>query len=462
MRTNMIMNALIILLGFAPMLVSAAVAYDNSAFSTTFVNQSSITYPMTVGSGSNRQLVIFNFVSAACGNAEPTVSSVTFDGVALTKVITEASECVGSDHTMWTMPAGTQPASGTHDIVVTLTGTLTNRGRLRSNAMSFINVHQTTTFSASPVSATGSGTALAVTIGASGANDLVINGACTGNWFTGAGQTQIMLNTGSTYNGCDNDATGSAVGGTTSQTWTSNNNDHWSMIGAALKAAGATPVALDATAFEQSTQSITYSLTVGSGINRGLIVFASRSSNNGSTTYRVLSITYAGVALEKITGKIITGGEHNYIEMWSLPAGTMPTSGTNIIVVTFDGINIFGSCVNSSWAMSVTGLDQATTVVDTAKASQINTTFTAGLAAGSAGDMPIMGVCAGSALVSTTETSHILNTSAGTGNCRSIGLATGASGDTSMSWTQTSSDAGVFIGAVLKSYVKVRHKVSAD
>jgi hypothetical protein len=203
-------------------------------------------------------------------------------------------------------------------------------------------------------------------------------------------------------------------------------------------------------------------MTVGTGINRALVVYASRSSSSGAFTFPVDSVTYAGVSLILVKKKVMVGAENNYLEAWALPAGTMPATGANNVVINFSGMFNSGNPSVNGMAMSFTGVDQATLYTDTSTASQINTTPNVTVNASSAQDMPISGVCARSALTGTTETSRLTVDSGGGGYCRYAGMATAAGGDTALSWTQTSNMIAVTVAVVLKGYVKILHKVISD
>ena len=81
---------------------------------------SSITTPVTVASGTNRRLVV-TVASNDAGSPVPP-ASVTYNGVALTMSVSKINGAGGSDNytSIWELPA---PDTGTHDLVVTSTGT---------------------------------------------------------------------------------------------------------------------------------------------------------------------------------------------------------------------------------------------------------------------------------------------------------------------------------------------------
>ena len=152
----------------------ANVIYDNAASITNF---NGLTYPVTVGSNSNRALAVFVHL-ATNGDTPPTISSVTYAGVALTQIVHKVN---GTDGTtfgdLWALPAGTQPATGTNYVVITLSGPVTPDQTIHSGAISAYNVDQSTTFT-STGSNDGASASATLTLSSSGANDLLIDSLC--------------------------------------------------------------------------------------------------------------------------------------------------------------------------------------------------------------------------------------------------------------------------------------------
>jgi hypothetical protein len=438
-----------------------AASYDASASTETMAGDSSITYPLTVGSGANRQLVVFAWMATACAaSMEPVVSSVTYNGVALTPIInlSPAAQCAYAHYSMWAMPAGTQPASGTHDVVVTLASAHKKRGRLRSGAMSFTGVDQTTTFT-STISAEGTGTAIAATLPSSGANDMVVMGTCHGGSLTSTTHTERWRLNSNGYNSCNNDGGATAAGGTTSLSWTGSVSDKWAIFGGSLKAAAASTVAFDNSAQAQSHFSFTYPLTVGSGLNRALAVFVN-VGGNCTDTQSVYSVTYAGVALEQVVSQANATCSGAFVELWSLPVGTMPISGTNNVVVTI-GDAFTGNMFAHTGAISASGVSQSQIFTSTVGNSGNGTAVTATLPSSGANDLVISGICNGNSVTSTGQTSRWIDNETTTGTCGNSGGATAAGGTTALSWT-VATDYWVIVGASFKNYVKVSHKVTND
>lgn len=94
---------------------------------------SSLTYSATVGAIANGILV----VGVEYYNWALSVSSLTFNGVSLTKAIRTNNGSLNAATEIWYL---VNPPSGAHSVVVTLTGST----QLCSSAASFSGVHQTT------------------------------------------------------------------------------------------------------------------------------------------------------------------------------------------------------------------------------------------------------------------------------------------------------------------------------
>lgn len=103
----------------------------------TLTGGSSKTIPFVVGSGSNRAL----FVSAAVLGDAPTVTGVTYNGVAMTQLwqLDASTSGVLAKNSGWILVA---PASGNHNVVVTYSAA--NGGYAAFGVASFAGVNQTT------------------------------------------------------------------------------------------------------------------------------------------------------------------------------------------------------------------------------------------------------------------------------------------------------------------------------
>jgi hypothetical protein len=231
------------LLMLLPTQARAQVTYDNAASSNCGVC-SSLTYSLTVGSGSNRALAVWVFISYNIFNfpAAPYVTGITYAGVSLIPIAIRA----GSDETigraeLWALPAGTQPTSGANNVVVTLSGTA-QMNSMHSGAISVAGVDQTQTFTSIQTNTGGNGYSAFMTLPLSGANDLVFDGVCAGYSVNSTSQTQQVINNVSDSTSCDNDGIATAAGGTVYLSWTTNTGDAspgdlFQMVGGSFHAA---------------------------------------------------------------------------------------------------------------------------------------------------------------------------------------------------------------------------------
>jgi hypothetical protein len=189
-------------------------------------------------------------VSVAQFTNVPTVSSVTYAGVSL-NLVTSATWSSGINIYLYSLPPGTQPASGTNNVVVTLNWALNTgnggggtSGSVHSGAISAYNVDPATTFTSynAVVSSTQT-TSATITIGSSNANDLSFAAGCSGTTFNGTTFTS-QWNCSNTNtpevcteaNYCDATAGITAAGGTTTLSWAIS-KDSWALVGGAFKAA---------------------------------------------------------------------------------------------------------------------------------------------------------------------------------------------------------------------------------
>lgn len=237
---------LFLYLFLVPDTVYAAVAVDDST-SDRCTSCSTLSYPFTVGSsGVNRLLVVGVAVN---GSPAPTVSSVTYNGVALTQIGTQLDSAPGYENIsridQWRLVA---PATGTHNVVVTLSSAA---GALLSGATSLTGVDQ-----GSPVRGytadDGWSTTASVTV-SSADGDLVLDTVCNGNSVGAPSQDQqYVLNNSSSY-GCDNIG-GSTKAGASSvvMSW-GVGNDIWIHFAAAIKPAGASQMTLQNASLGRAT-----------------------------------------------------------------------------------------------------------------------------------------------------------------------------------------------------------------
>ncbi|MDG1893656.1 MAG: DUF4347 domain-containing protein [Fuerstiella sp.] len=204
------------------------VAVDASS-SGSASSQASVTVSHAT-SGENRLML----VSVATDPHGESVASVTYNGVSLSPVGAEEDAGAHSRAEIWSLTA---PDTGTHDVVVTMTGT--GYFGVNVGVMTFTDVDQTTPL-ANFSNAFGSSTSASTTV-TSATNDLVFgvvnshNGAAA---TPGTGQTEYFDLVESQSN-----SSGTVEAGAASVTtsWTVNNDD-WTVAAVSIQAAPASPV----------------------------------------------------------------------------------------------------------------------------------------------------------------------------------------------------------------------------
>jgi hypothetical protein len=174
----------------------AAIGFDNSAFRESATNVSSDTFSFTVGSGTNRVLLV-----AVCyGATSVTISSVKYATVTMNNIRTDTVAGV-STLGLYQLVA---PTSGANNIVVTLSGALAGGRTITSLVFAATGVDQT-----SPIDANNSGTtatsatawSLALVTGVDNAwlFDAWYTGSLGGGGTIGVGASQTLI--GSTVAG---------------------------------------------------------------------------------------------------------------------------------------------------------------------------------------------------------------------------------------------------------------------
>ena len=179
-------------------------------------------------SGSDRLLR----VTTSHFDSSDTVTGVTYNGVALTAVPSGSTNNGQYYITAYYLIA---PDTGTHDIVVTVSGSVFDFG---AGAISYTDAHQTTPLGTA-VTATGTSTTPSVTV-SSAADELVDDGLVIihgGTLSVGAGQTQRWNAIASS--GFIKYA-GSTEGGAASTTmsWSNSSSQTWAIVAVPIKPVG--------------------------------------------------------------------------------------------------------------------------------------------------------------------------------------------------------------------------------
>lgn len=160
------------------------------------------------------------------------VSGVTYNGVALTPV--PSGDATNGQYWLSAFYL-IAPDTGTHDIIVTVTGSVFDIG---ITAVSYINVHQSVPLGTA-VTATGTSTAPSVTV-SSASDELVDDGliiVSSGSLTVGAGQTQ-HVNT-PTSNAFIKYATSTEGGAaSTVMSWTNGTSQAWAIMAVPIKPVG--------------------------------------------------------------------------------------------------------------------------------------------------------------------------------------------------------------------------------
>lgn len=211
----------------------------------------------------------------------------------------------------------------------------------------------------------------------------------------------------------------------------------------------------DAAANAASASSpLTLAHTTGSGSNRAMVVFVAVGCNSGSTAPLTSTVTYATTQNLTQIKHQAGSGAHFYVDLWALPAGTPPTTGTNNVVATLaSSLNIAcGSQARMSvGVITAAGVDQTTTFTDSnGAAAGSGTTASMTLSSSGGTDLGVDMACAGSPFLSTTETVK-WNTGDTNTACNEYGGAIAAGGDISFSWPINGNDSWAMVGAALKA-----------
>lgn len=187
-------------------------------------------------SGSNRVLYVFFHYWMSDSSRE--VSSVTYNGVALTRVAKSARSSDNDGMEIWRLVA---PATGANNVAYSVSGAGTVNGRV--TAISVTDAHQTIPESTTPTTGTGQSTSPSINVATGGTTDLVIDGIAldaTGVTLTmvaQSGRTQrANASSGFEFGACSTQET---PANPESMNWSVSANRHYAMAAVAVQAAGA-------------------------------------------------------------------------------------------------------------------------------------------------------------------------------------------------------------------------------
>jgi hypothetical protein len=328
---------------------SFATAYSSAYNTIGFDSQSSMTqasgvsffsWQHTTGTAGSDKLLLVSVDVSRSTNAPATVSSVTYDGVALTQVATALYISTNPQVRSYVYSL-VNPAIGTKTITVTLSGTTSNAV---GGSVTYTNVNQTTPILSSN-SAFGSSSTPSVGLTASGTNAKVLFGHLgiyrTTNpsaYTITDNQNTRWLQTSQLYKGISSDKT--VTSGSISTSWTTSNPVSWAAISVLLQ-----PTQVG-TSF---TCSVEFSGTSNTDAWNSILwaLDASATSNSVSVTYRLYNYTSGSYS----------SSSDGYL------TDTLTTSdATKTQTITASRYNFRDS--NGNWKLNVTATQTANTPFD--------------------------------------------------------------------------------------------------
>ncbi len=195
-------------------------------------NSSQLSYPLAVPPGDARFLLVSVEIGSSCTGTAATVTSITYNGVALMPITSIVGTPCGTNSRseQWQLVA---PAVGTANVAVTLSKTGLS---VHSGALELTGVNQAMPVRAS-ASMSGAGNASSLAV-ASIDGDLVINTVGQGNGISGPGtsQTTIYIRNSSASSTLDNTAASTSPGAAmVTSTWKFTNADEWQTISSSIR-----------------------------------------------------------------------------------------------------------------------------------------------------------------------------------------------------------------------------------
>ncbi|TYO97131.1 putative CxxxxCH...CXXCH cytochrome family protein [Geothermobacter ehrlichii] len=263
---------------------AGAVTFDAQSNLYQPAGGATMTWQHTIGGGTDRLLLVG--VAFDDRNGE-TVTSVTYNGIALTQLRADNTATSNARTELWYLKDASLPAAGTYDVVVTLS---TASGKpLYGGALTYSGVDQTATFT-SHNGASGNADPATVDI-TSQAGDLVVDivvGYKGAGLAVGAGQTAYWVE--------NTDALGAVIAGmsyeagaaTTTMSWTgAGDGGEWSISAVSIHPGAGETIMLDWNADPQEASAV---LTDGSSYN----LYARGTDPECGTVYYVGGTTAPG------------------------------------------------------------------------------------------------------------------------------------------------------------------------
>ncbi|WP_353063325.1 IPT/TIG domain-containing protein [Tunturibacter psychrotolerans] len=405
----------------------------NNGGSTT-----SLTYAYTVGANSNRLLLV-NLVGDSSADD---ISSVTYGGASMT-LVTKVHTPTPNQlwHYLYYLLS---PVSGKNNVVITAASS----HNLISEATSWYNVAQSGQPQAFTTATAASGVTLTTSLPASSNNAIVAESM----WAP----VQVLPSTGSTE--LVEDSAFQSLGMFSSvpspvtqafplsmtNTWGGQDSASSIMSSFFLASNGTAGIAYDNSADGGnnggSTTSLTYSYTVGSGLNRLLIV----NLIGDNVADDISAVTYAGVPMT-LVGKIQAPSSNNWQYLYYL---VNPSSGSNNIVVTAASAHYLISEAASWFNVKQIAQPDASTTNTAAAAS---TSITTSLTTVASGSLVVQGLWSYGHLAAGAGATQILVDAAigGAGIFVSSGSPVSPAGNVSMT---TISDGTQSTGVIMASF----------
>jgi hypothetical protein len=278
---------------------TSSITYD-AASSANIASGTTLSWNHTTTSQQNKIMIVS--VATNVFGAPPTVSSITYNGVALTKVPNAQTNCPAKcREELWYL---LNPASGTHAITVTTSAS----GPVNAGAATYYNVDQTNPLGTA-VTAAGTSSTPAITVSGTTTNQLIVDClADTGTALTvTSGQTQLWNQSANGMTGASSSKVGSAT--STTLGWSSTTGDQWAEASVALNPA--TIQASPTTAPTSGTKTATIATSPSSGtltVNAPTTIAV--TVNGGGQAFNAAQATVTVSSNLSVTG--LTNGSCNF------------------------------------------------------------------------------------------------------------------------------------------------------
>lgn len=324
-----------------------AIALDSATNGGT-ATSTSLTFSHTVGSGSDRYLI----VGILWEGDTDDILSVTYGGVAMQRLAIFASQ------TGWILVYGlANPATGSANVVVTADVS----EKIVANAVSYTGVHQTVPID-NRISQNNSGISSGAWNGASVTTRvtdswglLFSNKTAGGTMSAGGGSTHRASGNG--FGMFDSNGGLGAPASESMNAYASDGTQNWSHVLMNLIPSGATlPTGILVHNWSFSDGDFTHVFPTGLS-NTALVVFVGTHQGN------ITGVTYGGQAMTKIAE-----GSSSFDEDGSLWLLLNPPTGSNTVDVSMSGGSWWGAC-----ALSLSNVKQTTTVTNVSEGGNEST-----------------------------------------------------------------------------------------